>query len=339
MEDENIVQKLPEDFYSSDAYASKMVSYLQERTDEDREKPFFAYLPFAALHWPLQAPKESVDKYKDYYKDGSAALRQARLRRLQEMGLIEKEITAHPTVRCQGEPEVWENMSSDVRQKSAKAMEVYAGMVDRMDWNIGRVLDYLKQTSEYDNTFIIFQSDNGAEGASYEAMPTLGNDIMEHIAKYYNNELENIGREDSFVWYGSLRPQAATAPSRLFKMYSTEGGCRFPLVVKPPLTGSSSIADQEGTGVTKAYCTVLDLVPTILDFARVKHPGSSYRGRTVAELRGKSWKGFLQTSIAGGLTDYLRIHDSNHVTGFECSGSGAIHKGKWKIVYVPAPRA
>ena len=125
-------------------------------------------------------------------------------------------------------------MSDDVREKSARAMEVYAAMVDRMDWNIGKVIEYLKSTGEYDDTFVLFMSDNGTEGASYEALPILAPEVMQHIEKYYNNSLGNIGHKDSFVWYGSLWAQAATAPSRLFKQYSTEGGCRVPLVIKPP---------------------------------------------------------------------------------------------------------
>ncbi|RGP58521.1 arylsulfatase [Fusarium sporotrichioides] len=90
-------------------------------------------------------------------------------------------------------------------------------MVDRMDWNIGRVIEYLKDKNEYDNTVILFMSDNSAEVASYEAYPLVGTTIMDHVHKYYDNSLENIGRRDSFVWYGTRWAQAATAPSRLYK--------------------------------------------------------------------------------------------------------------------------
>lgn len=90
-------------------------------------------------------------------------------------------------------------MPEHVREKLARVMEVYAAMVDRIDWNIGRVIDHLKSTGEYDNTFILLISDNGAEGASYEALPILGPEVMQHTKKYYNNSLDNIGRKDSFV--------------------------------------------------------------------------------------------------------------------------------------------
>jgi arylsulfatase A-like enzyme len=212
---------------------------------------------------------------------------------------------------------------------------VYAAMVDHMDANIGRVVAHLKATGEYDNTMVLFMSDNGAEGGSIEAAPILGEEVTAHIAQYYDNSLDNIGRKNSFVWYGSLWAQAATAPSRLFKGYSTEGGCRVPLVVKPPR--GLSLPGSAGGGITKAYCTVMDVVPTFLDLAGLTHP-RIYKDRQVAPLRGASWKPFLEAASEGLRVGELRIHDQNYATGFECSGSGALIKGDWKVVFVPAPR-
>ncbi|KAI8651176.1 Sulfatase domain-containing protein [Fusarium keratoplasticum] len=336
VEDDKFVEKLPDDFYSSDAYGNKIIEYLSSRTEEEKQKPFFAYLPFSAPHWPLQAPKEIADKYKGQYSDGPQALRLKRLQRLKDMGLVDQDVQPHPVVQCPGEPGQWEDMPKDVQEKSARAMEVYAGMVDRMDWNIGRVLEYLRLTGEYDNTFILFMSDNGAEGASYEALPILGDDVVAHIAKYYNNELDNIGRGDSFVWYGSQWAQAATAPSRLFKQYSTEGGCRVPLVIRPPPKRSDT-----ASAVTNAYCTVMDIVPTFLELAGLKHPGTSYKGREIAPLRGKSWQHFisaLESKAPSSTDEDFMIHGEEYVTGFEISGSGALRKGHYKLVFVPAPR-
>ena len=338
-EDDHFVDTLPDDWYSSDGYASKLLAYLSERTKEETRQPFFAYLPFSAPHWPLQAPAENVEKYKGMYADGPDALRLRRLNRLKELGLIPEDVKPHEFVSAPGEQQEWETLPEDTRVKSARAMEVYAGMVDRMDWNIGRVVDYLKQTGEYDNTFILFMSDNGAEGASYEALPLVGKSVMDHIAKYYDNSLDNIGRGDSFVWYGNRWAQAATAPSRLYKMFSTEGGCRVPLVVKPP---QSSARLSGGGIITDAFCTVMDLVPTVLDLAGLEHPGTTYKGRQIASLRGQSWKKYLEalakhTSTANGAAQHT-IHGADYVAGFEIAGSGALRRGDWKITYVPAPR-
>ncbi|KAF5543547.1 Arylsulfatase [Fusarium phyllophilum] len=220
-------------------------SYLSNRTEEERQQPFFAYLPFSAPHWPLQAPKESCDKCRGFYDEGPEALRQKRLQKLKELGLIDKSVIPHPVTTVPSEPAEWDQLDDQTRAASARAMEVYAGMVDRMDWNIGRVIEYLKDKKEYDNTVILFMSDNGAEGASYEAFPLVGTTIMDHVHKYYDNSLESIGRRNSFVWYGSRWAQAATAPSRLYKMFSTEGGCRVPLVVKP----TADIASRAGGSI------------------------------------------------------------------------------------------
>jgi arylsulfatase len=328
------VPEIDDDFYSSDAYASKLIEYLSSRTEEQQEKPFFAYLPFSAPHWPLQAPPDVVNKYKGRYDAGPFALREARLNSLRKQGLVDSDTAAHPVVQT-NHVEQWDALPEETRQKSARAMEVYAAMVDHMDANIGRVVAHLKATGEYDNTMILFMSDNGAEGSSIEAAPILGEEVMAHIAQYYDNSLDNIGRKNSFVWYGSLWAQAATAPSRLFKGYSTEGGCRVPLVVKPPR--GLSLNASAGGAITKAYCTVMDVVPTFLDLAGLKHP-RIYKDRQVALLRGASWKPFLEAASESLRVRELRIHDENYATGFECSGSGALIKGDWKVVFVPAPR-
>lgn len=288
------------------------------------------------------------------YSEGPEALRQQRLKRLKQLGLVAPDAEAHSVVTAPGEPAEWESMSEEIRTKSARAMEVYAGMVDRMDYNIGRVISHLKESGEYDNTFIMFMSDNGAEGASYEALPLVGPEVAAHIQKYYDNSLDNIGRGDSFVWYGSRWAQAATAPSRLYKMYSTEGGCRVPLVVKPPKSfkagtttaapssNGSKTASYESRTITDAFCTVMDIVPTILELAGLQHPGSSYQGRPIAPLRGRSWVPFLnalasQDSSLSSLTK-PSVHSPDYAVGFEIAGSGALRRGEWKITFVPAPR-
>ena len=247
----------------------------------------------------------------------------------------------HPVVPTQGEDTCleWEQLDAETRAASARAMEVYAGMVDRMDHNIGRVVDFLKQRGEYDNTMILFMSDNGAEGASYEAAPIMGAKIVDHVYKYYDNSLDNIGRGNSFVWYGSRWAQAATAPSRLYKMFSTEGGCRVPLVVKPPrgLVVEAG-AGAEGAYLSHAFCTVMDVMPTLLDLAGVEHPGTEYEGRPIAGLRGRSWRPFLASLGSQATGPPPRIHADDYVVGFEVCGSGALRQGDWKITYVPKPK-
>lgn len=338
-EDGEYLRSLPSaNFYSSDFYAQRLIEYLEERTEQDKAKPFFAYLPFSAPHWPLQAPKRSVDKYRGFYNGGPQALREKRLQRMKTQGLCAHDVRPHTMVIGQGEGLDWADMTADERAKSARSMEVFAGMVDRMDENIGRVLDHLKRTGQYEDTCVLFMSDNGAEGASYEAIPLLGDQVMKHIEKYYDNSLENIGRSTSFLWYGSSWAQAATAPSRLYKMFSTEGGCRVPLVLKPSRTLSSGGFAAAGK-ITDSFCTVMDVVPTILELAGVSHPGTSYKGRKVESLRGCSWVPQLR-EVAGSHQEAgsIRFCGDDEVFGFEVAGSGALRKGKWKITLVPRPK-
>ncbi|GME43308.1 putative arylsulfatase protein [Neofusicoccum parvum] len=333
IEDSEYVEQLPADFYSSDFYASKLISYLAERTPDEKAQPFFAYLPFSAPHWPLQAPAESMAKYRGAYADGPAALRLRRLQRLKELGLVDAGVVPHEVVATAGEAPEWAAMDADARAKSARAMEAYAGMVDRMDWNVGRVVAQLKQSGEYDNTHVVFMSDNGAEGASIEARPVLGDHVLAHLEKYYDNSLDNIGRRDSFVWYGTRWAQAATAPSRLHKRFSTEGGCRVPLVLKP--AGGRSA----GGKIADAFCTVMDIAPTFLELAGLKHPGTVYKGREIAPLRGASWTKFIE-AVRGSEEKRVKttVHPEDYVVGFEVAGSAGLIKGRWKLTYVPFPK-
>jgi arylsulfatase len=203
------VPELPKNFYSSDACADELIQYLDER---DLDRPFLAYLPFAAPHWPLQAPKAVVDRYRGRYDAGPEILRQERLERLQRLGLIAADVEAHPVQAVTAE---WEQLTPEQRQVSARAMEVYAAMVETMDANIGRVIAWLREHRELDDTVILFMSDNGAEGALLEAFPTFGPDLLGYLDTHYDNSLDNIGRANSSVWYGPRWAQAATAPSRL----------------------------------------------------------------------------------------------------------------------------
>ncbi len=314
IEDQTFVEQLPEGFYSSDAFGDKLLQYLKER---DQSRPFFAYLPFSAPHWPLQAPAEVVARYKGRYDAGPEVLRQERLEKLRQLGLIKAETRAHPVDNH------WDSLSEEQRQRSARSMEVYAAMVERMDWNIGRVLDYLRNQGQLDNTLVLFMSDNGAEGALLEAFPKFGPHLASYLDQHYDNSLENIGRANSYVWYGPQWAQAATAPSRLYKAFTSEGGIRVPALVHyPALARQGQISHQ--------FSTVLDITPTLLDLAGVRHPGTRWRGRDVAALRGKSWLGYLS-----GETE--QVHDDNTVTGWELFGRRAIRQGQWKAVYIPGP--
>lgn len=168
---------------------------------------------------------------------------------------------------------------------------------------------------------------------------------MQHLKKYYNNSLENIGRGDSFIWYGPRWAQAATAPSRLYKAFTTEGGVRVPFVaqfpksIPLPKTSQgllSAVTGGKETGsIIDAFSTVMDLAPTILAMAGVSHPAPTYQGREVVPMRGSSMLPFLTGTSSN---DNAAIHPSDHITGWETCGRAAVRCGDWKIVFIPAPK-
>ena len=214
MEDDKFLDRktdIPKDFYSTKTFTDRLLDFLDERNSNEREQPFFAYLPFTAPHWPLQAPQDVIKKYRGWYDEGPGALRWKRLAKLQELGLVPQGVEPAPVTDMNTRP--WEALTDFEKRKSARAMETFAAMVDQIDFHLGRVFDYLRATGELDNTFILFMSDNGAEGHILEAMPIMkGVSITEVIKKYYDNSIDNIGNANSLVWYGPRWASAATAP-------------------------------------------------------------------------------------------------------------------------------
>jgi arylsulfatase len=317
MEDDRELAALPAEFYSSDSFATRLLEFLDAR---DAARPFFAYLPFSAPHFPLQAPAELITKYRGRYDDGPGVLRERRLAALQRLGLVAPDVVAHDVV---ADTAPWEALSPAEQAFSARTMEVYAAMVERLDFNVGRVVDWLKRNELFDDTLILFLSDNGAEGAVMEALPIAGPMISKFITENFDNSLNNLGRHDSFCWYGPRWAQAATVPSRLHKAYTTEGGIRVVAFAHHPALGR---AGQIG----HAFSTVMDVPPMLLELAGARHPGESWHGKSVAPLRGRSMLAYLQ----GEADD---VHAPDYATGWELFGRRAIRRGDWKAVYIPVP--
>ena len=317
-EDGEWVTDLPTPFYSTDYFATRLIEFFEEADTAGDHRPFFAYLPFSAPHWPLQALDADIQKYRGVYDDGPDALRARRLDRLKALGLVAPDTTIAPVV-AEGEPE-WADQTAEQRAHSARTMEIYAAMVDRIDQNVGRVVGHLKRTGRYDNTLVIFLSDNGAEGAIVEAMPIMGPVFAKLIAEHCDNSLDNLGRPGSYAWYGPRWARAATAPSRLVKTYTTEGGIRVPTIIRAP-------GGQRAGEISEVFGTVKDVTPTLLELAGIRHPGASYKGRAIAEPSGRSFAAWLDGAEA--------IHPAGTTTGWELFGRRALRKDDWKAVYVP----
>ncbi len=309
-----ILVEPPPDFYSTRNYTDSMISFIdRHRADH---KPFFAYLSYTAVHDPLHAPKEYIDKYRGKFNMGWDSLWMKRLENMKELGIVPgdlKNFAKNPAI-----PE-WNKLSHEHRAEYARDMEVYAAMLDYMDHSIGILFDHLKQEGLYDNTMIIFLSDNGANGATASTYP--GNEDGKYYQSF-DNAMENRGLKNSYVEAGPGWAQASSSPFRFFKSFATEGGIRAPLIIKAP--GTMKSAGQWNKG----FVHVTDLMPTILEYAGVSYP-SQYKGTPVHPLIGES----ISPVLRG---DSLTVHTGDGM-GWELFEMKAYIKGKWKILRLPQP--
>ena len=310
-QDGKVLSALPDGFYSSDYFATKLIEELKTSgKGTEGEKPFFAYLAFTAPHWPLQAPKEDIAKYRGRYDAGFEVLRAQRLKRQAELGLLDPAVAAHEPVLRKGG---WDSLTAEQKRVASRDMEIYAAMVDRLDQNVGRVIADLKRTGQYDNTVILFLADNGAEGMDLTATEMAG---IGKLAAGADNSFDNRGAATSYVGYGPGWAQAGTAPSWLVKAYATEGGTR-----------TVSFINYKGfkrQGIANAFLSVADVVPTFLNLAHVPDPQGSFAGRQVEPIRGKSWVPYLSETAD-------RVYAPGDSIGTELFGSRALRQGDWKI--------
>jgi arylsulfatase len=291
-----------------------LLEWLQADRAEDR--PFFAYLSYTAPHDPLHAPKEYIDKYRGAYDDGWDILRRRRLQALVDLGIIPEGSEAFPRLPS---VEAWDQLSPESRQEAARDMEVYAAMVDYMDGQIERVFDYLKEIGEYDNTLVVFFSDNGANGA----YPTVYPGWTDEYAGTFDNGLENRGLPNSFIEMGPGWAQASMSPSRMFKGFPAEGGIRSPFIAKLPGLQANSGA------INHSFLHVRDIMPTILDLAGVE-PLSQLDDREVRALQGQSVLELLDGSAEAPYAGAAQV-------GYELFGLKAFFDGDWKILWMPPP--
>jgi len=309
-----VVPSLPDDFYSTKDYTEFLLEWL--RHDRDDGKPFFAYLSYTAPHDPLHAPKAYIEKYKGSYDAGWDALREKRLRGLKALGIVPAAARAFPRLPS---VKAWDDLTDEEKREAARDMEVYAAMVDYMDEQIARVLEYLKETGEYDNTVILFFSDNGANGAK----PTVYPGQTDEYLNSFDNRLENRGLINSFIDTGPGWAQASMSPSRMFKGFTAEGGIRSPCLVKLPGRRANA-----GT-VNHAFFHVRDIMPTLLDAAGVA-PAREIDGRKVRPMQGRS---VLDLFAGKADAPYAGADD----VGYEIFGLKAYFAGRWKILWMPKP--
>jgi len=301
-----------DDFYSTRFYTERMIQYIEE--DRGEGKPFFAYLAYTAPHWPLQAPAESIARFRGKYDQGYQVLYKQRLQRMKRLGLVPED--AEPVDDASWQT-AWNDLTDEQKKIEARKMEIYAAMISDLDSYIGKMIGYLKSIGEFDNTFIMFMADNGAEASRREIVAPLS----DWVAKCCDNSYANMGKGNSYLMYGPNWARASATPFRGSKATAFEGGIHVPAFVQfPKLVKPGTRNDGFGT--------VMDLLPTFLALAGTEHPGTYYRGRKILPVRGKS----LLPMLTG---EVRQIHPASDYTGWELYGHRSVRQGDWKIVWDP----
>lgn len=307
------LHELPRDFYSSRSYADFLINAIRENRGDG--KPFLAYLAPTAAHDPIHVPEPWLSKYRGQYDDGYEVLKTRRIAGAKREGLIPESAPAagpHPKVKP------WDSLSSEQKAIESRTMEAYAGQIEYMDYNIGRVINFLKDIGEYDNTVIIFTSDNGPNPWSSDQYP--GNAGSEWM-KDFDNSLENIGRPGSFVGIGIGWACASAGPLDYFKLTVGEGGIHTPLIIVAP--------GVKGARQVDSFAYVTGIMPTILELTKVEHP-EKFRGRNVKPMRGRSLAGVMSGSQES-------TYAKDDFIGGEMINGKWMRKGDYKAVQVAKP--
>ena len=293
---------LPEDFYSTRYYTDRMIEYLQE--NEGDGVPFFAWYTPTSPHWPMQVPDHYLHRYDGVYDQGYDELTRRRVQRAGEMGVLPGGFSLENYTRSAE----WSEYTEKEQRVESRKMELHAAMVENLDFHVGRLILYLRESGQFDSTIIVFSSDNGADVS------------IRTIDEEVDNSYENLGKPGSYVstwsWGDSI-----SAPFKWNKGTQLEGGLRVPAFVY-----HESLANKGG--LNNEFLTVMDLMPTFLEMAGSAHPGTEYEGRSVLPARGRSFLSLLHGSEAV-------VHDDSSVGTWY---SSAFYRGDWKLVRGNPPR-
>jgi arylsulfatase len=260
-EDGRPVMKFPQDFYATDYFGDKALSYLGQR---DKAKPFYLHMAFNAPHWPLQAPEEVTQKYLKIYQTGWDNIRAQRFERLKQRGFVSDKAQM-PTLW----PDVplWKSLDATEQARETRKMAVYAAMIEVADQNVGKIVRYLKENNLYDNTLFMVMSDNGA---SYKDPSTDANFVIfsrewiKDINRRFNNASDNIGHWNSLVGYTQGWAAASSTPLNRYKETLFDGGVHVWAFTTWPGKTQNRIA--------QSVYSVMDIAPTLLEITHTPQP-------------------------------------------------------------------
>jgi arylsulfatase len=309
-------KKPDEGYHLSEDLVDKSISFIADTKQADPDRPFYLHLCFGATHAPHHVAKEWADKYKGVFDDGWDAYREKTFARQKELGVVpaDAELSRH-------DPDVpeWESLSDQDRQLYSRFMEVFAGFLSHTDQQIGRLVEFLKQQGDLDNTLIMVISDNGA---SAEGGPT----GTTNEAQFFNNapepveeslkRIDEIGGPKLFNHYPWGWTWAGNTPFRRWKRETYRGGSTDPFIVSWPkgITAKGEVRTQ--------YAHIIDMVPTVLELLDIEPP-RAIKGVTQSPMHGVSFAHTLDDAEATSKrpTQY-----------FEMLGHRAIDKDGWRAV-------
>ncbi len=314
-EDGQYLSELPKNYYATRTYTDKMIEFIEANRGDG--KPFFAYVAHQAPHDPYHLPKKWRTRHVGEYDKGWDVLRRERLQRQIELGISPKGTTLSERMWFVPDPT---QLAAAPRAILGMKMELYAGMVENMDYHVGRLVDYLKSIGEYENTIFLVFGDNGAEGTDLFEMvagtPGSLNNLWAAM-KWSNTDPKAWGEPGSFIGYGPMWAQVSMTPFSQYKGWLAEGGIRNALIVSGPVVGrpQGSIHDP--------VMHIADIMPTLLEAAGADYP-KTHQGRTLPTLSGKSWLPMLS-----GDTDLVRTPQD--YIAWELFGNRALRQDRWKI--------
>jgi len=307
-----------EGFYATTAIARHAVDFLAEHAAQHRDQPFFLYLAFIAPHFPLHALAEDIARYRDRYLVGWDVIRTQRWERLRKLGIVEGGLapldpqftprylkpdllaTVGPGETERAVP--WEELTPEQQRFQATKMAIHAAMVDRMDREIGRVFDQLRAMGAWDNTLMVFLSDNGADATLL-------------VRGDGHDQRAPPGSAASFLCLGPGWASASNAPFRRHKIWVHEGGIATPCILNWPAR------IRAGGKLRHAPAHVIDFVPTVLELAGLPPP-AEWHGQSRPALPGRSLVPLFRRDAAIPREALYWHHEGNR----------ALRVGDWKLV-------
>ncbi|MFS4418015.1 arylsulfatase [Maribacter sp. 2307ULW6-5] len=294
------------DWYTTDVFTDYGIHFLNEEVAKKKEnkQPFFLYMAYNAPHFPLEAPDADIAKYKGKYLEGWDKLRKEKYERMKELGVISQNAKLSPPDNVN-----WDTLSQSDKENLDFRRAMYAAQIDNLDQNIGRLVQYLKDIGQYENTLVLFLSDNGCSAET----DMFGMNWGKYTVNNYPEWKEESGWS---VSQGKAWANVSNVPFRMYKRYNHEGGTATPLIAHWP-------KKIEAGQIIKHTGHIVDIMATLGDLANAKYPGT-YSGHTITSLEGKTLAPLFKGEPA----------EEHEYIYWEHIGNRAIRKGDWKMVAI-----